>query len=305
MRGDRGRETRSASPVRRSRPSGPAHRSWTRWSSPPAACALHRRSALESSAAPHGALRLRGKRPAGRGAARARLAARGLETRRSARLRRAHLGSLVLDASDGARTFLHNPGASAALGPQDIERALETGPRWLHIGGALVLPGLDGEPLATCWQARPRARDHDEPRSGARRHRRAGIGVHACLPHLDVICPNLIEAPRDHRARTSPGGLRRLAARPRGAPGGDQAGPRRRLRARRPDGRARRRPFGSTRGTRPARATPSRPASSTACSRAGRSTRAVPARQRRRAPSPPRGLGASSTLPELEEALAL
>jgi sugar/nucleoside kinase (ribokinase family) len=56
--------------------------------------------------------------------------------------------SVVLDASDGERTFLHNPGANCALSAADVERALERGPRWLHIGGALVLPGLDGEALA-------------------------------------------------------------------------------------------------------------------------------------------------------------
>jgi len=53
--------------------------------------------------------------------------------------------SVVLDASDGERTFLHNPGANCALSAADVERAFERGPRWLHIGGALVLPGLDGE----------------------------------------------------------------------------------------------------------------------------------------------------------------
>ena len=101
--------------------------------------------------------------------------------------------SLVLDASDGARTFLHNPGASAALGPQDIERALEAGPRWLHIGGALVLPRLDGEPLATVLAA---ARKRGITTSLDPVHDATGAWdrVHPCLPHLDVISPNLIEA---------------------------------------------------------------------------------------------------------------
>src|ERR671923_4398 len=57
--------------------------------------------------------------------------------------------SLVLDRSDGERTFLHNPGASGALTSNDVERALARAqPRLLHIGGALVMPGLDGKPLA-------------------------------------------------------------------------------------------------------------------------------------------------------------
>jgi sugar/nucleoside kinase (ribokinase family) len=62
--------------------------------------------------------------------------------------------SLVLDRSDGERTFLHNPGASGALTREDIERALaHARPRWLHIGGALVMPALDGEPLARALAA--------------------------------------------------------------------------------------------------------------------------------------------------------
>jgi sugar/nucleoside kinase (ribokinase family) len=101
--------------------------------------------------------------------------------------------SLVLDASDGERTFIHNPGASAALMPADIERALAAGPRWLHIGGALVMPALDGEPLAGVLAgARERgiATSLDPVHDATGRWER----VHPSLPHLDVICPNLNEA---------------------------------------------------------------------------------------------------------------
>ena len=101
--------------------------------------------------------------------------------------------SIVLDTSDGERSFLHNPGASAELGVDDIERALAAGPRWLHIGGALVLPALDGEPLAGVLRAvRERAivtsldPVYDATGSWER--------LHPALPHLDLICPNLTEA---------------------------------------------------------------------------------------------------------------
>ena len=71
--------------------------------------------------------------------------ARGLDTSAVRASEELSSASLVLDTSDGERTFLHNPGASAALTAEDIEHALEgTGARWLHIGGALVLPALDG-----------------------------------------------------------------------------------------------------------------------------------------------------------------
>jgi sugar/nucleoside kinase (ribokinase family) len=101
--------------------------------------------------------------------------------------------SLVLDASDGERTFLHNPGASAALTAADLERALSAGPGWLHIGGALVLPALDGQPLAgVLATARRRgiATSLDPVHDATGRWER----VHPSLPHLDVICPNLNEA---------------------------------------------------------------------------------------------------------------
>jgi sugar/nucleoside kinase (ribokinase family) len=101
---------------------------------------------------------------------------------------------VVLDASDGERTFLHNPGASGALTAADVESALDaTGVSWLHIGGALVLPALDGDPLAALLErARRRGlRTSLDPVHDAtgRWHR-----LHASLPHLDVICPNLTEA---------------------------------------------------------------------------------------------------------------
>jgi sugar/nucleoside kinase (ribokinase family) len=102
--------------------------------------------------------------------------------------------SVVLDASDGERTFLHNPGASAALVAGDVERALERArPRWLHVGGALVMPALDGEPLAGVLRgARERGvrTSLDPVHDATARWER----VHPALPHLDAICPNLGEA---------------------------------------------------------------------------------------------------------------
>ena len=119
--------------------------------------------------------------------------ARGLDTEHLRGSDELTSASLVLDASDGARTFFHNPGASAALRPEHIEAALGSATRWLHVGGALVLPGLDGQPLAGVLE-RARARGittsldpvHDATGGWER--------VHPSLPHLDLICPNLVEA---------------------------------------------------------------------------------------------------------------
>ena len=110
--------------------------------------------------------------------------------------------SVVLDRSDGERSFLHNPGASGELTAEDIETALErTRPRRLHIGGALVMPALDGEPLA---HALRRARERGVLTSLDPVHDASGRWdrLHASLPHLDLVCPNLDEA-RGISGRTS------------------------------------------------------------------------------------------------------
>ena len=102
--------------------------------------------------------------------------------------------SVVLDASDGERTFLHNAGANAELRDEDVDRALErTGAGWLHIGGALVMPALDGEPLAALLQG---ARERGLVTSLDPVHDATGEWhrLHASLPHLVAICPNLTEA---------------------------------------------------------------------------------------------------------------
>lgn len=120
--------------------------------------------------------------------------ARGLDTSAVKVSDQLSSASVVLDASDGERTFLHNPGASAVLTAQHVERALErSGAGWLHIGGALVLPELDGEPTARLLEG-ARGRDLvtsldpvDDATGGWDR-------LHACLPQLNVICPNLTEA---------------------------------------------------------------------------------------------------------------
>lgn len=121
-------------------------------------------------------------------------ASRGLDTHGLHPCDELTSASLVLDRSDGERTFLHNPGASGALTSEDVERAVErTRPRLLHIGGALVMPALDGEPLAEALAAARAAgiaTSLDPVHDATGRWDR----LHAALPHLDAICPNLTEA---------------------------------------------------------------------------------------------------------------
>lgn len=104
--------------------------------------------------------------------------------------------SMVLVDGDGERTMLHNLGADGSITAEAIESRME-GPI-LHVGGALVLPGLDdpdGAPLAGLFERAQAAGIftsvdvvHD---STERWHR-----VVPALEHTDLFIPSLVEAQR-------------------------------------------------------------------------------------------------------------
>ncbi len=56
--------------------------------------------------------------------------------------------TVALVGADGERTFLHLPGANASLRAGDLDPELIFSGRALHVGGALLLEALDGEPTA-------------------------------------------------------------------------------------------------------------------------------------------------------------
>lgn len=56
--------------------------------------------------------------------------------------------SVVAVDSFGERTFLHSTGANGALRANELDREILYAGRALHVAGALVLPMLDGEPVA-------------------------------------------------------------------------------------------------------------------------------------------------------------
>lgn len=104
--------------------------------------------------------------------------------------------SMVLVDRAGERTMLHNIGADAAVTAEAIESRME-GP-FLHVGGALVLPGLDdpdGLPMARLFE-RARAQglhtSLDVVHDSTGRWQR----VLPSLPHLDLFIPSRIEATR-------------------------------------------------------------------------------------------------------------
>jgi sugar/nucleoside kinase (ribokinase family) len=101
--------------------------------------------------------------------------------------------SLVAVDQDGERTMLHNLGADASITAEAVESRLVSD--FLHIGGALVLPGLDdpdGAPLAGLFE-RVKAKGmhtsidvvHDSTGQWQR--------VLPALPHTDLFIPSLAE----------------------------------------------------------------------------------------------------------------
>jgi sugar/nucleoside kinase (ribokinase family) len=56
--------------------------------------------------------------------------------------------SMVIVDPDGERRFIHYIGANAAFTIEDIDFDLVSAAAVLHIGGSLVLPGIDGQPTA-------------------------------------------------------------------------------------------------------------------------------------------------------------
>ena len=101
--------------------------------------------------------------------------------------------SMVLVDRAGERTMLHNIGADASITAEAIEARME-GP-FLHVGGALVLPGLDdpdGAPLAGLFEQARRAGIYtslDVVHDSTGRWQR----VVPALRHTDLFIPSLIE----------------------------------------------------------------------------------------------------------------
>ncbi|NOY57122.1 MAG: hypothetical protein GXP34_14220 [Actinobacteria bacterium] len=99
--------------------------------------------------------------------------------------------SAILVDDAGERTIFHQIGANRFLTAEHIRE--RTKGRFLHVGGALVLPALDGEPLAELFAHAKRngmqtsldvvynaANDWDL--------------VNPALAHTDLFCPSLAEA---------------------------------------------------------------------------------------------------------------
>jgi sugar/nucleoside kinase (ribokinase family) len=100
--------------------------------------------------------------------------------------------TVVLVDSAGERTFLHVPGASGTLGPDELDPNSLYAGRALHLAGALVMERLDGEPLARVAaeaQRRGILTSLDPVWDPTGRWSR----LEPCLPYLDLALPSLAE----------------------------------------------------------------------------------------------------------------
>jgi sugar/nucleoside kinase (ribokinase family) len=101
--------------------------------------------------------------------------------------------TVVLVSSVGEQIFLHVPGANGRLTADELDPNLLFAGRALHIGGALVMDGLDGEPFAEILaEARScgLATSVDTVWDATGRWER----ILPLLPHVDLATPNLAEA---------------------------------------------------------------------------------------------------------------
>jgi sugar/nucleoside kinase (ribokinase family) len=103
--------------------------------------------------------------------------------------------SVVGVSEDGDRCFLSAAGACDhfSLTPEQVEREIASGSRALHIGYAMILPSLDGEPLRNVM--------HRASQLGALTsldvtyfEDRPWSDLLKLMPEIDVFCPSLLEA---------------------------------------------------------------------------------------------------------------
>ena len=102
--------------------------------------------------------------------------------------------TMVMVSADGERTFFHYLGANAEFCYEDVDFNIVKEAKILHIAGAFLMPGFDGEPtskalerarkmgittsLDTAWDSRGNWMSLLEP----------------CLYHLDIFMPSIEEA---------------------------------------------------------------------------------------------------------------
>ena len=102
--------------------------------------------------------------------------------------------TMVMVDPEGERSFIHYIGANARLSLDDVDLAIIEQASILHIAGALVLPGIDGQPTAELLQRAHKAGMTtflDTVWDATGRWMKV---LETCLPYLDYFTPSLPEA---------------------------------------------------------------------------------------------------------------
>jgi sugar/nucleoside kinase (ribokinase family) len=112
--------------------------------------------------------------------------------------------TFVMIGSDGRRRYLHHVGANAHLSDGDVPLTLVGAARVLHIGGALLMPAMDGAPTARLLA---QARELGVTTSMDTAYNPAVDSralIEPCLPYLDIFVPSVEEA-QAITGKTEPG----------------------------------------------------------------------------------------------------
>jgi len=102
--------------------------------------------------------------------------------------------TMVLVHSDGERSFLHYYGANATLRRADVDMDLVSRSKIIHIGGAFLMPSLDGEPSAQILKEAQSAgviTSFDTAWDSTGQWIKK---VGCCLPYVDYFLPSFEEA---------------------------------------------------------------------------------------------------------------
>jgi sugar/nucleoside kinase (ribokinase family) len=105
----------------------------------------------------------------------------------------ASVATVVVVDSQGERTYLHAPGVGALMTRDHLPDERLFAGKAIHIAGALINPGIDGEPTARIMEEAQRrgiltSLDTAFDPTGTWER------VHAALPHLDIFAPGYPEA---------------------------------------------------------------------------------------------------------------
>ncbi|NOZ64743.1 MAG: sugar kinase [Caldiserica bacterium] len=102
--------------------------------------------------------------------------------------------TMVMVDPDGERRFLHYIGANGKFGLKDVDWEIMAEARILHVAGAMVMPALDGQPLAELLKKTKEMKKVTSLDTVWDRSGRWLPLIEEALPYVDYFLPSLEEA---------------------------------------------------------------------------------------------------------------